>query len=90
MEKSIEQIGEEYDAMAKKWKEENKPSKIAGSFSRIEDLTETHLKHFKNAPYVWKPVNGTIWGGMLMDDKLDYIHLVLATREVVEYILNLK
>jgi hypothetical protein len=78
-----------YEAMAKKWTEQKKPSKIAGSFSKLSDLQEIHLNHFKNAPYLWKPLSGgTVWGGMLMDDNLDYIHLVLASQEVVEYLID--
>lgn len=79
-----------YEVMAQKWKDTNKPSQIAASFTKIEDLKEIHLKHFKNAPYMWKPLQGGIWGGMLMDDDIPYIHLVLATTPVVEFLLNLK
>lgn len=82
-------IPKEYEEMAAKWKQANKPSKIVGSFTDILQLNETHLKHFRNAPYIWKPMNGSIYAGMLMDDNLDYIHLVLVSKEVLEYVLKL-
>jgi len=88
--KTIEELGKEFEEMTKKWKEENKPSKIAGTFTKISELTEEHIKHFRNAPYVWKNINGTLIAGMLMDDKLSYIHLVMVTEEVLTFILNLK
>ena len=80
----------EFEEMAERWKTTKKPSKIAGSFSKVEDLQEKHIKHFRGAPYIWKPMQGNVWGGLLMDDSLDYIHLVLCTTPVVEFILNLK
>ena len=36
-----------------------------------------------------RPMTGSMFGGMLMDEKLDYIHLVLVTEDVLEYIFNL-
>lgn len=78
------------EELFKKWKDSKKPSQIAASFNKVEDLQEIHLKHFVNAEYVWKPMQGGIWGGILLDDSLKYIHLVLATTPVVEHILNLK
>lgn len=80
----------EFEEMAEKWVREKKPSKIAASFTKVEDLREIHLKHFRGAPYIWKPMQGGIWGGMLMDDSIPYVHLVLCTTPVVEFILNLK
>ena len=75
----------------KKWSAEGKPGTIAGSFSKVSELTETHIKHFRSAKYLLKPLGGgTIWGAILMDDALPYIHQVLMTEEVVEYILKLK
>ena len=88
--KDAEPMSKDLEEMVQKWKDTNKPSKIAASFTKIEDLQEIHLKHFKNAPYLWKPMRGEIWAGMLMDDSLDYIHLVLATTPVVEFLLGFK
>jgi hypothetical protein len=88
--KDAEPMPAKYEAMVKKWKEEKKPSRIAASFTKVEDLQEIHLNHFKGAEYIWKPMQGDVWGGMLMDDELDYIHLVLATTPVVEFLLNTK
>lgn len=76
-----------FETMVKRWTEQKKPSKIAGTFNKVDDLQEIHLKHFKSAPYIWKPLGGgNLWGGMLMDDNIDYIHLVIASQEVVEFL----
>lgn len=80
---------EELDAFTKRLKATTKKSVIAGSFSTILDLNEEKLKHFKSAPYIWRPVNGNIYGGMLADETLDYIHIVMVSEEVLEYILKL-
>lgn len=81
----IKQKGLEIVANATK-----KPSKIAGSFVEIEDLEEKHIKHFKNAPYLFKALSGNIYGGVLVDDSLEYIHLVLVSPKVLEYIFSLR
>lgn len=88
--KDAEPAPKSLEEQLKKWTDEKKPSKIAASFQKIEDLQEIHIKHFRYAEYLWKPMQGGIWGGCLMDDKLNYIHLVLATTPVVEHILNLR
>jgi len=88
--KDAEEAPPELEALFKKWKDENKPSKIAASFTKIEDLQPVHIKHFKEYEYVWKPMQGGIWGGIWVTDNIPYIHLVMATTPVVEYILNLK
>ncbi len=73
-----------------KLKETKKPSRIAASFHHIKDLLPMHIEHFKTYEYAWKPMQGGIWGGIWLTDNIDYIHLVLATTPVVQYILNLK
>lgn len=79
----------ELEEMALKWQLQKKPSKVVASFSYISELTDQHIKHFRGATYIWKPMQGSIWSGMLMDDNIPYIHMVLATTEVVEYCINL-
>ena len=80
----------EVETLMAKWKETKKPSKIAGSFNKVSDLEEKHIEHFRGNTYLFKPMNGNIFGGMCMDDSLDYIHMVLLSEEVVNFILNLK
>jgi hypothetical protein len=80
---------EELESLTNRLKLSGKPSRIAGSFNSVLELDAEKLRHFKGAPYVWKQMNGKIYGGMLCDESLDYIHLVLASEEVVEYLLNL-
>jgi hypothetical protein len=88
--KDAEPAPKSLEDMFAKWKAEKKPSKIAASFQKIEDLTEEHRKHFAEYDYMWKPMQGGIWGGIWLTDNIPYIHLVLATTPVVEYCLNLK
>jgi hypothetical protein len=80
----------EVDEFTARMKACGKPSKIAASFSKVTDLEEHHIRHFKTASYFWKPMNGGIWGGMLVDESLDYIHLVLASEDVVKVLLDNK
>lgn len=78
----------EIEDMTASWKG-NKPSQIAASFGNILELKSHHINHFKSAPYLFKPMNGNLWGGMLLDTEIEYVHLVLMTEDVLEYILNL-
>ena len=88
--KDAEKVPPALEALFQKWKDEKKPSKLAASFTKIEDLQPIHIKHFKEYEYAWKPIQGGIWGGIWLTDTIDYIHIVMATTPVVEYILNLK
>lgn len=74
------------EVMFQKWKDEKKPSKLAASFTKISDLTPEHIEHFREYEYAWKPIQGGIW----LTDNIPYVHMVMATTEVVEYLLNLK
>ena len=78
------------EEMTKAWSTTKKRAPIAGSFNHVADLQEHHIKHFRKAPYMFKPLSGNIFGGMLLDDSLEYVHLVLVTEEVLTYILDLK
>lgn len=88
--KDAEPAPKSLEEMFAKWKEQKKPSKIAASFHHINDLLPEHIEHFKTYEYLWKPMQGGIWGGIWLTNNIDYIHLVLATTLVVQYILNLK
>jgi len=88
--KDAEPAPKDLEALFAKWKEQKKPSKIAASFQKIEDLKPEHIEHFKKYDYLWKPMQGGIWGGIWITDNIDYIHLVLATTDVVEYTMNLR
>ena len=81
----------EIEDMTASWKVSGakRASGLAASFSNILELEAHHLTHFKTAPYMFKPMSGSLWGGMLLDDKLDYIHLVMMTEDVLLYILKL-
>lgn len=79
----------EIEDMTANWKTTKRITGIAASFTKVSELGEHHIKHFKSAPYMFKPLSGNIFGGMLLDDKLDYVHLVLLNEEVLEYILDL-
>jgi len=79
----------EIEAMTSSWKLKNKQSRIAASFGNVLELQDYHLKHFKSASYMFKPMNGSLWGGILLDDEIDYVHLVLMSEDVLNYILKL-
>jgi len=87
--KNINVSVKEMEDLANKWKDEKKPGKIAGTFTYISDLKEEHIKHFKNAPYMFRPFPGTLYGGMLLDDNIDYVHIVLVSETVLDFILNM-
>jgi hypothetical protein len=76
--------------MTREWKTTKKTAPIAASFNHIKDLEEKHITHFRAAPYLFKPLQGNIFGGMLLDDSLEYVHLVLLSEAVLTYILDLK
>ena len=86
--KNCELSVKEIEDMTASWKGK-KPSRIAASFDNVFQLEDKHIIHFKSAPYLFKPMNGTLWGGMLLDDNSEYVHLVLMTEDVLKYILNL-
>jgi hypothetical protein len=73
-----------------------KPKIIAQIFREKEELTEEQIAHFETAPYMWQmtPIkDGEVHAGMhmglLMDDSLEYIHIVISTFEMVGYFTNL-
>lgn len=80
----------ELESLLDSWVESGKKTKIVASFTDISQLTDEHKRHFTGAEYLWKPMNGDIFGGVLIDDNLDYVHLVLATGGVLTDILKLK
>ena len=59
-----------------------RPRQIAASFSSMSELTEEQKRHFIAAPYLWKAMQGKIYGGVLLDESLGYIHLVLVSEEI--------
>jgi hypothetical protein len=87
--KNISIPPEEMEELANKWKVNKKPGRIAGTFTNVSDLMEHHIKHFKNAPYMFRPMPGSMYGGMLLDDNIDYVHIVIMSEKVLEFILDL-
>lgn len=53
-EKDAEPAPKSLEERFQRWKDEKKPSKIAASFQKIEDLKEEHIEHFKKYDYLWK------------------------------------
>jgi hypothetical protein len=76
----------------------DKPKIIAGSFKSKEQLTDEMVKHFSSNPeYLWQlyphDKNDEYKGmhmGVLLDESLNYVHIVFATNEMMNYLLNLK
>lgn len=78
----------------------DKPKIIAAKFTKIEDITEEQERHFKSSnkfgKYLWQAqphMKDDEYKGMhlglLLDEHLNYVHLVFASSEVLGYILNL-
>jgi hypothetical protein len=81
----------EIEDMTRGWKTTKKVAAgIAGSFATVKDLEEKHINHFRTQPYLFKPASGTLFGGMCLDDSLDYVHIVIVSEEVLTFILDLK
>jgi len=73
----------------------DKPKIIAGSFKNKSDFSEEQIKHFKTAHYMWNlsPHNKDdkykgMYMGVLLDENLNYVHIVFATNEMLNYILG--
>ena len=71
----------------------DKPKIIAGRFKDVSELTEQQIRHFKNAEYMWylHPNNneGSYKGmhlGVLLDEKLNYVHLVFVSIDFINQI----
>ena len=68
----------------------NKPKIIAGTFTDVSELTDEQLKHFKTAEYIYNQTPITIQKqyrgfhvGVLLDDTLNYFHLVVVSKEFI-------
>lgn len=70
---------------------------LAGVFTDkdIPLQDEQKLEHFRSAQYLWNlyplqdgPYKG-LHGGLLLDEELDYIHLVIASIAFINYTVNL-
>jgi len=71
----------------------DKPMVIAGSFNDITELTEQQIKHFKTAEYLWHlhPHNKEdkykgMHMGVLLDESLNYVHMVFGSIHFVNQI----
>ncbi len=71
----------------------DKPKRIVGVFNSKEDLSEQQARHFTTAEYIWNLTPQTIEGpykdkfmGLLLDEKLDYVHIVFGSQKFLDYI----
>ena len=71
----------------------DKPKMIAAVLDDENNLTEQQVKHFKTAEYLWNLIPQTIEGpykdkfmGLLLDESLDYVHIVFATGKFLDYL----
>jgi hypothetical protein len=71
----------------------DKPKIIADRFKDVSELTEQQIRHFKNAEYAWNlnPNNdeGSYKGmhlGVLLDEKINYVHLVFVSINFINQI----
>ena len=70
-----------------------KPKVIAGSFNDITQLTEQQIRHFKTAEYLWHlyPYNKEdkykgMHMGVLLDENLNYVHMVFGSIDFVNQV----
>lgn len=91
----------ELDKICEQLLRSDKPKIIAAKFSSIEEITEEQRRHFisanKYGKYLWQVQpherddnNKDLHMGVLLDETLNYVHIVFVSREVLWYILNLK
>lgn len=91
---------QELEAKCSRLLASNKPKIIVGKFSKIEEITEEQKKHFRSAnkfgKYLWQVQPHQkddgykdMHLGVLLDEDLNYVHLVFASTEVLGYILDL-
>ena len=67
-----------------------KPVILAARFKTVNELEEKHIKHFKYAEYLWeiKEREPGLLFGILLDEELNYVHAVLASKEVLNFIFE--
>ena len=91
----------ELDKICERLLRSDKPKIIAAKFSSIGEITEEQHRHFisanKYGKYLWQvqphekdDAYKGMHMGVLLDENLNYVHLVFVSKEVLWYILNLK
>lgn len=92
---------QELEAKCNRLLASDKPKIIAASFNKIEDITEEQERHFRSAnkfgKYLWQVQPHTkddqykgMHLGVLLDEDLNYVHIVIVSSQVLGYILDLK
>lgn len=87
----------EIEELAERLLKSSKRKLIAGNFESIKDLTDEQIKHFKTAEYIWNLTPQTVEGpykdklmGLLIDESLEYVHLVFGSQSFLNGIDELK
>ena len=75
----------------------NKPKMIVADLDDENELTEQQVKHFKTAEYIWNLTPQTVEGkykdnfmGLLLDESLNYVHIVFGSQRFLDYIWKIK
>lgn len=75
----------------------NKPKMIVADLDDENELTGQQVKHFKTAEYIWNLNPQTIEGqykgkmmGLLLDESLNYVHIIFASQRFLDYLFKLK
>lgn len=75
----------------------DKPKMIVADLDDENKLTEQQIKHFKTAEYLWNLTPQTIEGqykdkfmGVLLDESLNYVHIVFVSKRFLDYICKLE
>ena len=89
---------QELEQIADRLLKSNKPKMIVAGFKDddINLITEQQVKHFKTAEYLWQatPHNKEdnykgLHMGLLLDENLNYVHIVFASKNFMEYTFEL-
>lgn len=91
--KTIKEIEEIADRLLRA----DKPKLIVADLTNEKELTEQQVKHFQTAEYIWnlqpQTTDGQYKGkfiGLLLDESLNYVHIVFASKNFLDYLWKLK
>jgi hypothetical protein len=89
-----EKTDKEIEACINRLLASKKPVMLVARFKTVNELEEKHIKHFKNAEYLWQvqelKEEPGLHLGVLLDEELNYVHIVLASRAVLNYVFDRK
>jgi hypothetical protein len=85
------QSKQEIESSLQRLLQSGKPAIIVAAFRNEGDFTDQQIRHFKSSPpYLWNlKLHDKEHMGVLMDENLNYVHIVFATNEMMNYTIGL-